>query len=269
MTTENKFFSEFPTAELRVLVVDNDFKILEIIKQMCLHYDYNVVTFSDASLALNYLRENKYCIDVILVEVHMPNMDGFEFLKNVTEEMNVPIIMMSYDGSTSSVMKCVTQGACDYWIKPVPERQIMLMWKHVAKKIWNENKPSRKHVSKFASLVVDAPVKNQEEGSSSSKESEDYYVAQAKKTRVVWSKELHQQFVEVVMQIGLKDATPKRILEVMQNPNLTRQQVGSHLQKYRLELMKGSNEVTQQNERYMYCNNLVSEEDQLSNHSYA
>ncbi|KAK7381049.1 hypothetical protein VNO78_33573 [Psophocarpus tetragonolobus] len=225
MDTENKFFYEFPTTGLMVLVVDNNLNILEIIKQMCLECHYNVVTFSDAPFALNYVRENKYFIDVILAEVHMPNMDGFEFLKNVTEEVNVPFIMMSYDGSTSSVMKCVTQGACDYWIKPVPERQVRLMWKHVAKKIWNENKQSRKDDLENASLVVDEQVKNQEEGSSNSKESADHYAAPTKKTRAVWSKELHQQFVAAVMQIGFKDATPKRILEVMQNPSLTRDQV--------------------------------------------
>lgn len=51
-----------------------------------------VATFSDAPDALNYVLENKDRIDVILVDVHLPNMDGYEFLKHATKEINVPII---------------------------------------------------------------------------------------------------------------------------------------------------------------------------------
>lgn len=54
---------------------------------------FAVIAFSDAPSALNFVREKKGCnIDVILTEVHMANMDGYEFLKHATKEINVPII---------------------------------------------------------------------------------------------------------------------------------------------------------------------------------
>lgn len=51
-----------------------------------------VATFSDAPDALNYVLENKDRIDVILVDVHLPNMDGYEFLKHINKEIDIPVI---------------------------------------------------------------------------------------------------------------------------------------------------------------------------------
>lgn len=54
-----------------------------------------------------------------------------------------------------------------------------------------------------------------------------------KKPRVVWSVEMHQQFVTAVNQLGIDKAVPKKILELMAVDGLTRENVASHLQKYR------------------------------------
>ena len=55
-----------------------------------------------------------------------------------------------------------------------------------------------------------------------------------KKQRVVWTIEMHRQFVEAVTAIGIERAVPKRILEMMTVDGLSRENVASHLQKYRL-----------------------------------
>ena len=57
--------------------------------------------------------------------------------------------------------------------------------------------------------------------------------SQSKKRRVVWSVELHQQFVNAVNSLGIDKAVPKRILDLMGVAGLTRENVASHLQKYR------------------------------------
>jgi two-component response regulator (ARR-B family) len=68
----------------------------------------------------------------------------------------------------------------------------------------------------------------------------------SKKPRVVWSVELHQQFVNVVNTLGIDKAVPKRILELMNVQGLTRENVASHLQKYRLYLKRLSGVASQQ-----------------------
>ncbi|CAL8993949.1 unnamed protein product [Prunus brigantina] len=59
-----------------------------------------------------------------------------------------------------------------------------------------------------------------------------------KKARVVWSVDLHQKFVKAVHQIGFDKVGPKKILDLMNVPWLTRENVASHLQKYRLYLSR-------------------------------
>uniref|UniRef100_A0A453GWI3 HTH myb-type domain-containing protein n=1 Tax=Aegilops tauschii subsp. strangulata TaxID=200361 RepID=A0A453GWI3_AEGTS len=58
--------------------------------------------------------------------------------------------------------------------------------------------------------------------------------AAAKRARLVWTPQLHKRFVEVVAHLGIKSAVPKTIMQLMNVEGLTRENVASHLQKYRL-----------------------------------
>lgn len=59
-----------------------------------------------------------------------------------------------------------------------------------------------------------------------------------KRHRLVWTPQLHKRFVEVVTHLGLKNAVPKTIMQLMNVEGLTRENVASHLQKYRLYLKR-------------------------------
>lgn len=64
---------------------------------------------------------------------------------------------------------------------------------------------------------------------------------QAKRPRLVWTPALHRRFVDAVNSLGMKVAVPKTIMQLMNIDGLTRENVASHLQKYRLQLKKGNN----------------------------
>ncbi|KAH7277462.1 hypothetical protein KP509_39G052700 [Ceratopteris richardii] len=59
-----------------------------------------------------------------------------------------------------------------------------------------------------------------------------------KRPRLVWTPQLHKRFVEAVAQLGIKNAVPKTIMQLMNVDGLTRENVASHLQKYRLHLKR-------------------------------
>ncbi|OVA17817.1 SANT/Myb domain [Macleaya cordata] len=59
-----------------------------------------------------------------------------------------------------------------------------------------------------------------------------------KRPRLVWTPQLHKRFVEVVAHLGIKNAVPKTIMQLMNVEGLTRENVASHLQKYRLYLKR-------------------------------
>ncbi|CAJ2674335.1 unnamed protein product [Trifolium pratense] len=251
---------EFP-AGLRVLVVDDDVTTLKIIERMSVRCHYCVTTCSEATAALKILRERKGCFDVVLSDVHMPDMDGYKLLEHVGLEMDLPVIMMSVDDRTSTVMKGIRHGACDYFIKPVRLEELRNIWQHVARKFLNESKEhdnsssrednDRNNISSAAGATKGI-VKEQKKRSNL-KDEEDVELenddpSTSKKPRVVWSVELHQQFVSAVNQLGLDKAVPKKILELMNVPGLTRENVASHLQKFRLYLKRLSGVAQQQNE---------------------
>ncbi|CAK8570431.1 unnamed protein product [Lathyrus sativus] len=258
--------SEFP-AGLRVLVVDDDVTTLKIIERMSLRCHYRVTTCSEATVALKILRERKGCFDVVLSDVHMPDMDGYKLLEHVGLEMDLPVIMMSVDDRTSTVMKGIRHGACDYFIKPVRLEELRNIWQHVARKFLNENKEydysgsiedndrnargnNDNDNTSSVSGITKGIVKEQKKRSNLKYEDvelENDDPSTSKKARVVWSVELHQQFVSAVNQLGLDKAVPKRILELMNVTGLTRENVASHLQKFRLYLKRLSGVAQQQN----------------------
>nr|XP_011461762.1 PREDICTED: two-component response regulator ARR1-like isoform X2 [Fragaria vesca subsp. vesca] len=243
---------QFP-AGLRVLVVDDDPTCLMILEKMLRTCLYEVTKCKRAEIALSLLRENKNGYDVVISDVHMPDMDGFKLLEHIGLEMDLPVIMMSADDGKSVVMKGVTHGACDYLIKPVRIEALKNIWQHVVRKKKNEWKDVEQSGSvdegdrqqkpceepDYSSSANEGTWKNSKKRKDEDEDAEDRDdTSTLKKPRVVWSVELHQQFVGAVNQLGIDKAVPKKILELMNVPGLTRENVASHLQKYRLYLRR-------------------------------
>ncbi|KAE8679930.1 Two-component response regulator ARR1 [Hibiscus syriacus] len=220
---------QFP-AGLRVLVVDDDPTCLIILEKMLRTCSYEVTKCSQAETALSILRENKNVFDIVISDVHMPDMDGFKLLEHIGLEMDLPVIMMSADDGKHVVMKGVTHGACDYLIKPVRIEALKNIWQHVIRKKQSEE-------AEYSSSANEGNWKSSKKRKDDEEETDDRDdTSSLKKPRVVWSVELHQQFVAAVNQLGIDKAVPKKILELMNVPGLARENVASHLQKYRLYL---------------------------------
>ncbi|XP_076958136.1 two-component response regulator ARR2-like [Bidens hawaiensis] len=186
----------------------------------------------------------------------MPDMDGFKLLEHIGLEMDLPVIMMSADDRKKVVMKGVTHGACDYLIKPVRIEALRNIWQHVVRKrkyTWKDLEPStslddgnqQQNPPEVTANSSSANEGHNSENTKRSKDEEDEDADQEKddycsrkKPRVAWTPELHQQFVAAVYHIGIDKAVPKRILDIMNVPGITRENVASHLQKFRLYLKK-------------------------------
>ncbi|KAJ8773636.1 hypothetical protein K2173_005882 [Erythroxylum novogranatense] len=255
---ENGFSSPrseaFP-AGLRVLVVDDDPTWLKILEKMLRKCSYEVTTCGLARDALKMLRERKDGYDIVISDVNMPDMDGFKLLEHVGLEMDLPVIMMSVDGETSRVMKGVQHGACDYLLKPIRMKELRNIWQHVFRKKILEVRDiesfegiesiqmsrNGSDMSDDGHLLCGEDVISQRKRKDAEKKLDDKEFADnnyAKKARVVWSVDLHQKFVKAVDQIGFDKVGPKKILDLMNVPWLTRENVASHLQKYRLYLSR-------------------------------
>ncbi|PIA45733.1 hypothetical protein AQUCO_01600168v1 [Aquilegia coerulea] len=266
---DNERNDRFP-AGMRVLAVDDDSTCLKVLERLLLTCKYDVTTTTHAATALKMLRENRNNFDLVISDVHMPDMDGFKLLELVGLEMDLPVIMLSGNGDPKNVMKGITHGACDYLLKPVRIEELKNIWQHVIRKKKhnpkgqansdNSEKPhpgtSEGGQASSAAGHTDRNKLNRKRKDQDEDEDEDDDFEESgqenedpsaqKKPRVVWSVELHRKFVAAVNQLGIDKAVPKKILDLMNVDRLTRENVASHLQKYRLYLKRISCVASQQ-----------------------
>lgn len=251
--------------------MDDDTSCLIILEKMLLRLMYQVTICSQADVALTLLRERKGCFDLVLSDVHMPGMNGYKLLQQVGLEMDLPVIMMSVDGRTATVMTGINHGACDYLIKPIRPEELKNIWQHVVRRKLPRTCQGLDSSSSLESLfsvsgVSEGSLKRRKKNKRRVDNEEDDLLDpgnSSKKSRVVWSMELHQQFVKAINHLGIEKAVPKRILELMNVPSLSRENVASHLQKYRLYLKRLSGVASQSKdaesmERYENIQAMVS-----------
>ncbi|KAI4377194.1 hypothetical protein MLD38_014865 [Melastoma candidum] len=249
----------FP-AGMRVLAVDDDSTFLKVLEKMLSDCKYHVTTTNDGATALRLLRENRNSFDLVMSDVQMPEIDGFKLLETVVFEMDLPVIMLSSYGDTKLVMRGVYHGASDYLVKPVRMEELKNIWQHVLRKNFNSkakndcpnlDKVDDREVGVVSNVAASGDLpgnltkrrKEQNDDDDEDEDSEDggqenEEPSSQKKPRVVWSVELHQKFIDAVNQLGLEKAVPKKILDIMNVEGITRENVASHLQKYRLYLKK-------------------------------
>ncbi|XP_015161764.1 two-component response regulator ARR11 isoform X3 [Solanum tuberosum] len=156
---------------------------------------------------------------------------------------------MSVDGETSRVMKGVQHRACDYLLKPIRMKELRNIWQHVLRKKMQEARDAGNHeldqydevwMLNGAEILSGKKRKDFENKHDEIEMSDSRFVdsSSMKKARVVWTVDLHQKFVKAVNHIGFDKVGPKKILDLMGVPWLTRENVASHLQKYRLYLTR-------------------------------
>lgn len=99
-----------------ILVVDDEKEICDLVEIYLKNDGFEVLKAYDGAEALNLVAQNH--IDLIVLDVMMPNMDGIEFCKNVRETNDIPIIMLSAKSEDMDKIFGLMTGADDYMTKP-------------------------------------------------------------------------------------------------------------------------------------------------------
>ena len=101
----------------RILVVDDEARMRKLVKDFLVKNDMDVVEAADGEEAITIFFQEKN-FDLVILDVMMPKMDGWEVLKTIREYSQVPVIMLTAKGEEQDEMQGFAAGADDYVTKP-------------------------------------------------------------------------------------------------------------------------------------------------------
>ena len=107
----------------KLLIVDDEPRIRESIREYAEFNDYDVTEAADGMTAVGLCKLNKF--DLIILDIMMPKLDGFEACKKIKEIDDVPIIMLSARGEEYDKLRGFDLGIDDYVVKPFSTKELM------------------------------------------------------------------------------------------------------------------------------------------------
>ena len=110
-------------ADNKILVVEDDPNLLETLKYNLRKEGYDVVTASDGEQAIAVARREKP--DLIILDIMLPKMNGFEVCRILRKEMTVPILMLTAKADETDKIVGLEIGADDYMTKPFSMRELL------------------------------------------------------------------------------------------------------------------------------------------------
>lgn len=100
----------------KILVVDDDIELCNLLKQCLGNEGYEVACQNNGKKVVSYLIENK--VDLIILDVMLPEEDGFTVLRKIREVSHIPVLMLSAKGDEMNKVLGLRTGADDYLTKP-------------------------------------------------------------------------------------------------------------------------------------------------------
>ena len=135
----------------KLLVVDDEPKIREVIREYAEFNGYEVTEAADGMSAVGLCKLNKY--DLIVLDIMMPKLDGYDACKEIKKIQDVPIIMLSARSEEYDKLFGYELGIDDYMVKPFSPRELMAKIKVIIERR-NATKKETSDEMEFGGLVV-------------------------------------------------------------------------------------------------------------------
>ena len=106
-----------------ILIIDDDEKLCRLLREYLSRFDFAVSTYTAPEPALKALRSEQP--DLIILDIMLPGMDGFEVCRTIRKDANTPIIMLTARGEVTDRIVGLEMGADDYLPKPFEPRELV------------------------------------------------------------------------------------------------------------------------------------------------
>ncbi len=134
----------------KILVTDDEDKIREIIKKYAIFEGHTVVEATNGMDAVNKVRQQDF--DIIIMDVMMPELDGFSAVREIRKKSDCPVIMLSARGEEYDKIHGFELGVDDYVVKPFSPKELMMRIDAIMKRT---SKSEKHEFFEKAGLVAD------------------------------------------------------------------------------------------------------------------
>ncbi len=134
---------------MNVLIVDDEKGIRDVIKEYCLFENYSVLEAENGMQAIELVNNND--IDIIILDIMMPKMDGYTTLKEIRKTSKVPVLMLSARSEEYNKLLSFELGVDDYVTKPFSPKELIARIKAITNRGVNNNLD--KYV--YKTLIID------------------------------------------------------------------------------------------------------------------
>lgn len=138
--------------DITVLVVDDESRMRKLIRDFLAQKGYSILEAQDGEEALKVFEENKNKIDIILLDVMMPKLDGWSVLRQIRQTSTVPIIMLTARGEEQDELFGFELGVDEYISKPFSPKILVARVEAIIKR----SKAIEKHVKDYGGIEIDA-----------------------------------------------------------------------------------------------------------------
>ncbi len=135
----------------KILIVDDDINICELLRLYLVKEGYSVVIANDGMSAVSMLESEKP--DLILLDIMLPRLDGWQVCREIRKNSNVPIIMLTAKSETFDKILGLELGADDYISKPFDTKEVIARVKAVLRRSAGDDVNAVKEV-RFDKLII-------------------------------------------------------------------------------------------------------------------
>ena len=123
-----------------ILVIDDDIELTELLDEFLSSHNYHVSTFNNPLKGVEALfKKSNQPYDLVILDIMMPELDGFQVLRRIRESSNVPVIMLSAKGKVADRVVGLELGADDYLGKPFEPQELLARIQSILRRVTSSN----------------------------------------------------------------------------------------------------------------------------------
>lgn len=135
----------------KILIVDDEIQMRKLLRIYLQHENYMIEEAGDGEEAYSKILKNEF--DLIILDIMMPKMDGWETLVKIRKVSEVPIIMLTAKGTIQDKVAGISAGADDYLVKPFDEAELIVRVKAIFRRMQQLKIKNEK--LKYKGIVLD------------------------------------------------------------------------------------------------------------------